>query len=72
MLSYAGFFLGENYKLIDPFMDKITNGIVAIVVTAAVIFIVKRLRQKKLQNAIKETEQDLSESSAEEDFPKNS
>ncbi|MEI6428442.1 MAG: DedA family protein [Pseudanabaena sp. ELA607] len=70
MLSYAGFFLGENYKLIDPFMDTITKVVVVVVAIVALVFIVKRLRQKKLQSLIKDAESSSVETPTEE-LPKD-
>jgi membrane protein DedA with SNARE-associated domain len=72
LLSYAGFFLGENYKNIEPFIDNITKVVVAVVGIAVVVFIAKRLREKKLHNAIKETEQAISNDPMEDGSPKDS
>ncbi len=57
VLAYLGHLLGENYERVERFMGPITYVVIGVVVIGAVVFIVKRKRQKKTGagNTIKST-----------------
>jgi len=46
LLTYAGYFLGKNYYLVDGYIDVITKVVVAVIVVAIVAFISYRLYKR--------------------------
>ena len=47
LLTYAGYFLGKNYKLVEDYIDVITKVVVGVVLLAIALFIGYRLWKKK-------------------------
>lgn len=48
ILVGAGFLLGENWHMIEPYVDVLQNIVIAGVVIAVVVFVIWRLRQPKV------------------------
>jgi len=48
LLTYAGYFLGKNYPLVEKYIDVISKVVVAVVLIAIAWFIINRLRRKKM------------------------
>jgi membrane protein DedA with SNARE-associated domain len=49
LLTYAGYILGANYKVVDTYIDPISKIVVVVIAIALVIFILKRTVFKKKQ-----------------------
>jgi membrane protein DedA with SNARE-associated domain len=48
LLTYAGYFLGKNYPLVEQYIDVISKVVVVVVLMAIAWFVISRLRRQKV------------------------
>lgn len=48
LLTYAGYFLGKNYPLVEKYIDVISKVVVVVVLAAIAWFVFRRLRRQKV------------------------
>jgi membrane protein DedA with SNARE-associated domain len=48
LLTYAGYFLGQNYPLVEKYIDVISKVVVVALLMAIAWFVIKRLRRQKV------------------------
>ena len=47
LLTFLGFILGDNYKLVDKYLDPVSNIVLAALIIAFVVWVVKKMQKSK-------------------------